>query len=1154
MVAGRYISWYRWEMRVAGTWAITRSGAGVAGHHVGGSATVGTGSAPNQISEIDGIRIEIWSGSDIGAYATLAIPALFATPKSHTISASAVASANSHVEVDDPKVYCLIDSITGLPFWRVKFSELRWYVDGTLRYTHAASTIDGSWFSPTGMPLFGIPAILGASAYTNPNPSTTTPVRVTVTTGNFATNCDVTADGGWRFKEDSGGAYQTPLVTPATLASPPALTCACSSTLATASATNTYNGACTAKAQLDQTTVGPTELLCCECTNGAALVCADYDIWTTTVVWDRRSSTVMLLPDLAKRIKRWNSDYNSVILRWGMPWTKKSATTQCQEDDDPATSAQTVDEVLPSQSQILFVPGSSVHAGEDTMGYSTFAPISKNGSYFTSIGIGATLVTPGACPLSPPEDPPGTIVDCTLDGELLCTNSKAAVYPHDVETRATNADMLDYFHHTSHWSRLLNYHCNPHWHFFLWFPPPEGEDGMQSQWPVGGADVETDYWIQLRTQYTYQSSLPGGEQTRLRVHNPSAPLYESPFSGFVEVAFMGAQTCWWGVSRFIAEALAPAASKTLDSSSSSAWTFTNCSAVFGAKITITPDSGHTTLYATKDLGRFNLHPWQYEHIAKRITIGWDLPNVVSVDAYLVSVTGQEVLIGSTQATHNLPLTATDTKYAGSWAHDFGNGMIIDQGADSLASGISAATIADPERVASFNLIRGQQGASLKFKIVVSSDASPMDLHYPVWLLSPDSASMYLENGHHTAIIWPDGPGIRFGTHIWWDYVAGAIMDAPEASHPGYPPTGWKSEIVDYLAFKREYYQGLDESDGLDAEVATHFDSVEGNNAAAAATYTLAFLVPGGTAGRGVMMNLYREAPPLAIFPLRARNTTTYEIDAAGAFVQETWDFSQKTRRHVSAKEYLHVFDPRDGTQWTANAASSPLSWFVSEHTHAVQNDEPAFHLKAGAVKIAELRPWNGTFSIPRLPADGGAGAYISSDVGLDNTHYVAWINGDGNVEATVLDHALNELYSTDLGFVATWLHIKVDKTSKDQRLRLYTIESGAVKVRRSTDGGKTFSAATTIAASGAYVTAEIALDGTELVYWVDGAAIKGRRYDRGLNALEAEFTAVASGVDASTAIAATHRDVAGNKWRVVLWYISGGARTFKTSADGKTFV
>ncbi len=66
---------------------------------------------------------------------------------------------DTHIEADAFTVYVMASGV-----WRVKWTELRWYIEGILEDTIGAQTFDAGILTPASVPLIGIPARLHALA------------------------------------------------------------------------------------------------------------------------------------------------------------------------------------------------------------------------------------------------------------------------------------------------------------------------------------------------------------------------------------------------------------------------------------------------------------------------------------------------------------------------------------------------------------------------------------------------------------------------------------------------------------------------------------------------------------------------------------------------------------------------------------------------------------------------------------------------------------------------------------------------------------------------------------------------------------------------------------------------------------------------------
>jgi hypothetical protein len=307
---------------------------------------------------------------------------------------------------------------------------------------------------------------------------------------------------------------------------------------------------------------------------------------------------------------------------------------------------------------------------------------------------------------------------------------------------------------------------------------------------------------------------------------------------------------------------------------------------------------------------------------------------------------------------------------------------------------------------------------------------------------------------------------------------------------------------------------------------------------------------------GILVNTWREVPPLAMFPLRARDA---DMAATGAYVQEAWSLAQSPRRYISSSGAIHVVDPSGPTTWTTLEATIG-NWLITSHEHIIGNDEPMFQITQGGDQIAQGRPWWGYFSVvPDGIADSAkASVCVAHDRSRADRHVFGWIKGTSTTGLVVIARSPNtspfQMDTTEHAITAEWVWLRFDRAGAEQTLYLVTEESGAVYVRTSTDEGRTFSVATTIDSAGTKPALEISeLDGRRHYYWIDTATIHGKIYDAKGNVLEAEFTAVAAGV-ADKGIVARERVINAGERRITLTYIDTSNNVVNVeSGDGVTF-
>lgn len=983
------------------------------------------------------------------------------------------------------------------PGWRVKGDNLKWYVNGGLEYTHGSFTINGVLLSPAGLPLMGIPAVLAAGASTNPVPALSPGVPAA-----YSVSAHAAASGGWRFKIGATW-YALPVTLDYTL--PTALSCGGAAPGDVAvTATDTYDLACEA---LDTQTAASSFIL------------------------EHKASSVYAWPDLAASVKRWGgADSGALIVRGGFPQTKKSLSATCTETEtEHSASVVTTPEVHATQSQFLALVREAAHTIEDPLGRIAYAP--------HSVGSSVDLIT----------------------ATRVWHSARGAAFP-TVQTRASNTDMMSYIDHDEDIARYANYWGCPHWSYGYFFPP----DSDTTHWKISAAKENSDdYWVPLRTQHLTHSSLPTGEKPGSRNSLVSAPLQTGDLdTWFKSNVIANAKSSWWGVHRFKVQAPDPDVSNQLTSGTSAAWSFVDCTAAFTATTIDLTSTAGVDVVAVYDIGRFTEFPWLYPHICDRIKIEWDATDIDSVVVKLENAYGTRVTLGTVNGTTYARPTTTDEHYAGSWAQDWGQTAITDTGVDLIAAkGKSSDTMSSAERAHFFSLLGGWGAAKLRFEVKLKNAGTPGSLKYPTFYLPDVPARLITENGNHQNLIWPNGPGVRYGQWAWWNGTS--LAETPTVYPPGVVATaGWKSSIIDWLVWKRVVYDAKARNDGLTTELASLYDSTEGNSIEQVDSGTLSFLLPPndsqepavGPAGIGVMVASYAEVPPTFTIPRRARNAVWTED---GDWALESWCFSQIPRRYTSAQHPLHLDDPSPRLRWTnTNLGLSIDGWWVTEHSEPVDGGELDDHIVVvNGEDVATASPWHGYFAVVATAVGATALCY----------HVTPWMRHhrafvvDDELWTGIADnsdpHAWSDAMALDESSAAitgvTWASMQ---TQSDGLLRLFYGNGTAAYTRVSRNGGRNWAVATTVAAAADFGDFRV-MSPSDVHFWYsDGNTIKCRFYDAQMVETKAATSTNITDCDDTKTISVDESVLDAGGQRVGILYVdTGGALKFKTSVDGVTF-
>lgn len=897
----------------------------------------------------------------------------------HT-DASFSTSPEQTLVIDDLRVYVDQDIV-----WRVTFSAATWTCGGTVRQTWGPSDIEMPLtvpFMPANEPFHGDRLKLSAAGAIGPN-ALIFEWGVAALGSDFDASILVEATGGYRWKEVGGATWQT---TPVTVVTLPATGggCVITATPADYGASGSYglfvDGY--AREYVTVTRTGPHSVdpECQEPTPYAGAARTIY-VDSTTKGHDSRSARVGSHPDIECSVKRYvPADHAEMVKRHGAPYTTATAGWACYHETDgvsdldtPIDSGTTTTTIhshydLVELSTVL----GTAHSIETMFGDVFYATASHEADRWEVKDFEVVTIFPGACGITPPGNvyPPESDYHTEVSAKR---HTISASFP-GVEETSLDPDFRQFLtHDTSEHVRYTNYKGHPHWSYTLPFPENNIDTDAdliadaQSIWAIDGAPVDVNYWTKRKRQFLYHPALPRSQNRQTLTDLVWHPTNESWLINWWSTNIQAnVASHWWGCPRLRFEDLEPEPHMTYSSAGTALWTATNGTMAFGGSaITVTPTTTAPALELS--LGSFTQELRLFPAIAREVTLNWAGATITAVSAYLVSGSGDKTLIATTTGRHFLP-ESSDSQYAGSWAHDFGAGYITDQGADTEPEGDSAAVLANPERVHAFELLPGRQGAKLRFEFTLSGTGSTFTLDYPKLWSSTDDGEAVTNNAHHGCLIWPDGPGIRYGAWMFWNGTS--ISNPPSIVNPGFDSAlgYWTSSTVDGLCWKRLFMQGIDSDSGLLTEIQSSYDSVEGNTKARADDGTVCALVPGGAHGRLVHMDSLRCIPPLRGFCERARDA---DVQPTGAWAMESWSYAVEPRRYVSSSWALSVADTA-GSTWTA-LETSLSGWWKSSHRHIVRLNETGFEVRANGNEVAEVRPWDGHFALVRLGQPVGDG-------------------------------------------------------------------------------------------------------------------------------------------------------------------------------------
>jgi hypothetical protein len=1046
--------------------------------------------------------------------------------------------------------------------WRLVIDNVKVYCNGTLYIDQGSIDVTSEGTGPNYVPLLGVPLSLNGScgAGTAGLPGTMPD------TYDYESSMSATATGGWRFQDMGGVWIELPVALPA-VGAPSAGSCPFGLSLGgIVSAGATWNATVTSYARsrahrsyveeqsasydvytgrpLTYIGSGPSQCL----QPGGSFGPARRDVYKVESESESKGGWVRLVPNLEKSIRRMQPGYRALWFRGPMPYARASRGRSCT-DAGVSSSASDAPELMPAQSQILSCVGDAAHPIEDTLGYASYAPCSVSASEsFARSHPEVILTGPCVCPpdgYPPAEDESGgyrcVLVWPAKPADVSQSESAGYSFP------ATVGPVASYQWHDNKTLRYLGHWANPHWHYFHWFPPntgaTEGDPGDQEQWPVDGAPIVNHYWKLIREQWLEQSSLPAPERRKTRNSLIASALEDSGHTPFMD-AFCGENLRWLGISRFKVDAIAPPSSIALSAASAPAWTVTGGTPTFGASIEVAPAGASVSL--EYDLGRWTEAPYQFPHGCSHIEIDWASANVQALVVRFVGRDGGGIMIASAPGTYALP-TGPARYRAGSWAIDNALGYTDDTGTDIGTGGISAATMADPERTAAFGLLTGRTGGKIRFDVVPIDPSQPVAIHYPEFVRPEEHPTVVWESAQCAALIHEDGPGTRWGNFYWFDPMLG-FLDPPMTKG-----LGQRNTIIDWLCYRREYLQGVHALGGtpsLTTELTQLYDFYEGQSISVVDKFSLAFILPRSTTPtdhtiRAALVNTIAEVPPLACFPYRERGGVNWL--PLGDYGQEVWDWGQETRYIVSAgAQPLHLVDPDDTVHTVVETA--PDGWSITSHAVELENDETGWKLVRSGREHASVRPWHGWFAALGLDR----GTPLDYSVSRNWRHGRAYQKDD----AIWLGHSKNvpPLAFNDhvLDLAADRVRIAYPRGGSDDKLSvLYRLEGdGAYRLGKLSEGG-------TITVSvnlGAADDGDLAWTSNSVlfVYLRRGNLLFGRSYDLKGNALGGEWATTGLGAIDDKPIVVEPFVNDGSQW-LSLSYFQGGAMKTAVTKNGVDF-
>jgi hypothetical protein len=838
-------------------------------------------------------------------------------------------------------------------------------------------------------------------------------------------------------------------------------------------------------------------------------------------------------PNMEKSLARLNSDYEGLVLRthlpgWAVRTTAISGTYNCAGDGTPSTTI-TDSYVYPETTPLLAGVTSTPHVIEAEITRDTPAPYGES-------HVETIYTTSG----------------------WTQTNNASILGP----VHTSFVSVPDLLNHPEWIGVFWNTWFSPHWSYVLWFPPDSASSSFR--WNLLGADVAIDYWIQLFQQHMTNPSLPSGEDTKRRVNVDLEPVAQN---GNFGLASSFADTpCWWGATHFSVEEETFPTEFTTDISSLPRFTFKNGAGVgigsVGSSITLT--SGDAIEF---DMASFDDFPYMATTLADRLKVTWSDANIGAVKLFAIGVDGTSKQIGPTAGITSAEIYRIVFGGSGKWATSagasFDAGYLTDDytpDAGVSADDITAATLADAERISSFGLLPGFSPVKIRIEITrAGSYTGAVTIAHPTFYMAPWSdAKAFHESGLVSTILFKNGPMVRYGALSFYDW----ILDAPLTVPNPVSEISNKTTIGDLWAWENVFLRGESALTGLLTRMELEF--VEDEEFPAGVTKHLWRYSDGESIFIDSLSGVFNSAigprlwylssrrclPPLAMFPEKARSTGTGWVTDGDPEQQSCSEISNKQPHIVPGNVQPQLI--HSSTNHLA-FETAPTGWSVGVFSGAVTNNESQdWVLKWNETEWFEMRPWRG--QVGMFGIAGVEESVMSFDVDHNShLHILATVTDAGKVKIGIAGNPLAWDYITTT-IDASWVCCRIDRDSTDQAILLLVEDAGSVKLYKSVDRAESFTLARTVTSSGTPTKPAILVgrNGVRQMYWIDGTDVKGQIADRADNIIESTFTAVTGVEDRGVAV---DEDVTETgKKRTVLYVVQGGALTELKSDDGKTFV
>lgn len=1057
--------------------------------------------------------------------AVLSIPRL---GYSHTENVTGAGTIAAYVEFENLQVHDI--AVAGAPAWRLDWTAIKFYVQGSVVASWGSGTtqqdVTELYFTPSSLLLFGGgPTIESFCGYSTSGPPLTPPYDASATV-------EAQATGGYWWEEVAGeGLQESPVVLQTAVVPDQGGYPASFNPAGIVSGNKSGSITCRSRVYYRNIVIPTTSI---------------SDVGSTTI-WDESyTSSARIHGDIVHEFRRLNPElYGQIIARFGFPETKATATSSRATvtvtggviDDPVIVETDTAEAVLTqSYSDMLrIVSGSTDAPLEGPLSDTCYSPVIIGARLYYVKYFDNVVVSPFP-PFYAATPGDGTGYEVRYDLGSAC------------ETAAANPSML--YQHVNGYVRWWDNLGNKLFaSFYPWRPPNNGSGS--SMWrPVEGINVytfddagasppEIGYWDPVYQAWLSHSAIASDLRRKTRPSLRTQGLSDQPFASIWPYAQPIKPL---GVCRFAVQDWPNELSKTMTSASDPLWTGTDCTLTHGANIVATPSAN--PFKVTLDVGDWLEELYQYPHLARDVNI--KVTGATTWSLYAIGVDNSETLIASTNGVHRI-IPGPATKYAGSWAIDRSAGTAVsDTGADATVDGVSAATLASPERHLAFQLLPGRQPKQLEFRIT-QDELKDVEIDYPEFIVG-DLVHLVPLDHQQTAAIYAQGPGVIIGQHEWFDFTASPPV---ELTTPNIAP--WdrtRQTVFSWLKTRNTVFLGRDSTTDVDTDLTALYTPIEGQTRLGAAIDTLAVPVMTSVGPKVILHNEW-QIGPMGLLPHRRRDSKDLSLESPASWVCEVWDQAVEPKFTVSPGR-LDIKESGGAVITSVDSSLSIPGWVVTKHLLAFDNDEANdYEGVVGGTKKADLSPWWSYFAIV-----AGTGSQISQDVSGSLRHVIAIIEG-GTIRLAFHGNQSGETITfSDTAINASRVCVRWLRKQGALTLGIWFVDAGSVKYCETSNEGSSFTVPVTIG-SGTDVGAYVAGQGFIWVFRVDGAAIKMRMYNANGSAVSAapfnaDITVVASGADA-TGIAASATTIGATFTLFLSYYASGILTRISSTDSGQTW-